>query len=434
MNPLCRVSSLPKLLVPVFALLLGIGGCAKVEEGQLCANSSACATGLDCVSSVCLKPCTTDEACGSDQACGAGYCAKACKAQGDCPSTQACGLPTATATSPSCYNVQYQNPTTGGFGTDCSLYNCQGADGGPNPCASGFSCFSFYKCDPYAVCSAGCKSDVDCPASYFCATFNDSHGNPAPSVCAPRSRCDACATDDACQATTLTSTYLCAHDDIGGRFCAKPCNSDADCLKPYNAEDSSGNTFFLGHFETCQADPVSKLKVCTPSQGACHGKSGVAAITTEGGLCAACRPGVPGDCAAPSDTAAKGCLLTGGSGPGACFPCPSGAASDCTMDTFCHEVTTPGESYCSQNCFVDMSLNSSGYSFSHDTCPTGMYCFFGGPGVLGDLAYSGCNNGDQGCCGCLQTGGACNCGLQVPGLCTADSKYEGDTCYPTQGG
>ena len=84
-------------------------------------------------------------------------------------------------------------------------------------------------------------------------------------------------TDDACQSTTAQALYVCAHDNVGGRFCAEPCNSDSDCLKPYNAQTLSGNEEFLGHFEKCVTDPLSGIASCA----ACT----AADVTDGGGSC-----------------------------------------------------------------------------------------------------------------------------------------------------
>jgi hypothetical protein len=298
-----------------------------------------------------------------------------------------------------------------------------------NPCADGFSCFAQDKCDPQAFCSQTCTTDLDCPANYWCETTTDSTGK-SQQVCTPRGRCDPCATDDACQATYLQSDYVCAHDNIGGRFCAETCNTTNDCLKPYNAELASGATEYLGDFETCQQDGTSSRQVCTPLTGACHGKSAISEISGNGQVCSPCRLGIPSDCSAATQA---GCTIGSGANQ-ACYPCLSGQTSDCSFSEFCHAVTVPGEEYCSQPCFVGLSYpgSSGAGNYSGDTCPANSYCFFGGPGSLGDIMYAAFENGATGCGPCVgASNGTCDCQISIPGTCDADPQYLGDTCYPT---
>jgi hypothetical protein len=322
-------------------------------------------------------------------------------------------LAAATDTSPTCYPVQYQQPDAGGFGTDCTSFSC--GDAGPSPCATGFTCASEVvflqtgtiasaKCDPNALCTKDCMSDLDCPANFYCAgaiqTYADGGVGPEQHMCAPRQRCDPCATDDACNdvggAGGVPGDYICAHDNVGGRYCAKTCNSNSDCLHPYVGQSSNGNVDY-GAFETCQTDS-SGTKVCTPTTGACHGKSAVSTITANDGVCSPCRPGFPQDCGEH-----EACLEN------------SYGEWDCTTGCLLTLTVTTNQNTASL-CEYDNNNNVVCWDYGTDTCPTGTYCFFGtevdpGPGA-----------------------GSCANGCQAQGICTADPSYQAQTCYLPDGG
>lgn len=328
------------------------------------------------------NPCETGAECGSGE-CLHGACTRACSSQGDCPWGLDCGLQKPDDAHATCYPALYPQPTVGGFNTSCSLFagECGASD---NPCASGFTCRASYalypgalpddpdvykpvECDPEAICTKGCESDVDCPTTMFCGT---DRGDPSDKsddrkVCLPRTSCTPCATDDQCPFSSF-----CVLGEDGDRFCAKSCSQPADCLKPEKDQDGD---FIFEAFDVCTADRGDGSRtVCQPAGGRCFGKS-VIATQPDGGVCSPCRQNHPEDCAQ-----SQGCI-----------------------------ESPQGEWFCTDNCSVKLTRSGNGYSLSADTCPDGTYCYTGG------YVPQDCGNE------CL-----------VKTICTADPQGVGLTCMP----
>jgi hypothetical protein len=306
-----------------------------------------CATNTDCASGTCAHS----------------VCTRACASQSDCPAGFDCGLAVSGDTAPTCFAVHYDTTSPGGFGTSCTSVSI--APGGTmpcvptatSPCASGFVCLAAAACDPGAVCTKPCSADTDCPPLMFCGTLADQTR-----LCMPRATCSDCAIDDQCP-----TGEICA--SIGsGRACVRTCSSQTDC--PHAISDADGGALAANPF-TCAAPPSSSTKVCAPASGSCHGPSAISTIQGDGQVCSGCRVGVPSDCAA-------GLLC------------------------FTNRFST--ESYCTEQCTVDVL----GSMVSNDTCPAGSFC------VIGDPSMYGC------------TGSACSIG----GGCGADPNRLVTTCHP----
>jgi hypothetical protein len=363
------------------ALALALTGCTPTSTGT--------------------QSCKADSECSSGQVCNQSLCKKTCSKTTDCTVGQDCRLATATDTKPTCNSIHYTKPASGGFGTDCSLSAC---GTGSSPCAAGFSCKAQEKCDPNAYCSASCKNDLDCPSNFFCSAFPDATvttgtdcsaaGSTCPDgsfcakskdengvdiriceqkSCVPRVKCDPCGTDEQCRWNGLQQDYICAADNIGGKFCGPSCIDDSDCLKPFKAQASNGSYITYKRFDVCLNG------ACTPTTGACHGKSAIETVSGDNQICSPCRPGFDEDCGKTPDGQKLYCL-TPQSGETLCAPL-------CTIGV----TAVPGQ----QGAYQAVA--------GTDTCPDGFNC-------LGSVP-SNC-------------GSACN----ASGLCSHDPNGQGYTC------
>jgi hypothetical protein len=277
----------------------------------------------------------------------------------DCGLAKPADAPWLHGAGATCYAVSYSTGA-GTYGTDCSAGSADPTSGkacsmGASPCATGFSCLSTIECDPQAYCTKECAADTDCPPTMFCGTpsglgcMADSDCGPGysckdipggtgkrcqqPQKCMKRGYCSNCATDDECPNGTV-----CAQLPSGERYCANTCTdtkTSLDCPQPIY--DDLGNQF-SGVYATCKpARPGSKVNVCAPVKGLCHGESALARLAGKlDTFCSPCRPGVASDC-----------------GDGICYTNPYDRETFCTSGCTITYVIHP-----------DYTVSASG-----DTCP-----------------------------------------------------------------
>jgi hypothetical protein len=306
-----------------------IDDAAPVDAPTLSHLGVACANQSDCASGVCAHS----------------VCTRACGSQSDCPVGFDCGIAVPGDATATCYAVQYDTTSPGGFGTSCASVSTDPTGTAPcdpsatSPCASGFVCLASAMCDPAAVCTKACAADTDCPPSMFCGTRDDKS-----QLCMPRVMCSTCALDDECPAGAV-----CALGADGERACQRTCASQSDC--PHPEADADGGALTADPF-TCEAPgDGGATKVCAPASGTCHGPSAIAAIQGDGQVCSGCRVGVPSDCAA---------------------------------GLICYRDAFSLESFCTESCTVQLL----GSTVTEDTCPAGSFCTIGDPANYGCTASS----------------------------------------------
>ena len=331
-------------------------------------------------------------------------CTILCTAKTQCPLGFDCSQATADDQRLTCHLPTYDTTpaSQGGFGADCSLYSMdvngkQCDPNAENPCAAGFRCHADVKCDVNAFCSHSCTVDQDCPPNLFCGTVYgaqcttddnctdgftcSSNGWCKSQECIKRTYCLPCSIDDQCETGSV-----CATSPSGERYCATVCNDQTNCPHaPRYQDPDTGKTLVGGRpFTVCSPDLTSRttsVSVCAPRSGYCHGLSNAAGVTGVNTVCSGCRTGMKGDC---------------GSGMG------------------CYVDPTTTESFCTQDCTVDLESNAGGWQITEgtDTCQTiSPYLFCNFEGYLPDS--------------CSGTATTC----QASGYCAGDPARMVLTCY-----
>jgi len=213
-------------------------GC--VPTGQACSDTSPPCCGGECRGGSCVpftacgeaeSACTVDLDCCAGFSCQSGTCTASCgqeyqpcQFQGDCCNEQGleCEIVGATSTTAECYPGNYYQPydSSGQIptlcGADCSGWECQ----------LGAACSPYEALDPCAAVGLVCDEEFSvcrAPGPYvdWNTPLTAEECNPAGQACLPVP-----------DSTVQPSCVYMPQYDAG--FCLETCESNADCVDPYD--------------------------------------------------------------------------------------------------------------------------------------------------------------------------------------------------------
>ncbi len=227
------------------------GKCAagKAKEGADCLNKLECAS-TSCEAKKCTlkalsSACATDAQCKSG-ICNAKTCVKSCTKPADCDKGQVCS---GDGKKQFCTKPKYNTQ----IGKSCAI---------SGTCPSGLKCLGA-KNDPGTVCTAECKSDVDCPPDRACEEIAKKF------YCMKRRFCSTCTYDAQCGTEGKCVSFG------GGKHCTKACNKGStECSLFAECKDTGGGKYHCVH-KAGKCKGTGKL--CDP----CTKKSDCA----KGGMC-----------------------------------------------------------------------------------------------------------------------------------------------------
>ncbi len=204
------------------------GKCAAGDtaDGQACLQSEQCRSGT-CTAGKCEASLKKDgEACTLDGQCGGGICfeqrcTRSCTAQADCQKGQDCGSDDGVRLL--CHDRGYD----AAVGQSCAV---------TGKCPSGLSCRGTQG-DAGALCTAACKTDLDCPPRLACMAGADGKR-----TCRSRGFCHPCQLSDQCAPGYGCLSYK------GEKFCTKACaQGSTECEMYAECADTGGGKTFCLH-------------------------------------------------------------------------------------------------------------------------------------------------------------------------------------------
>ncbi len=233
------------------------GEVVKLELGADCKGHGECKSGL-CDNAICAQAqvqlkigekCDADGLCESG-ICFGGACAKACTGIKDCAGENHCLSDGERAF---CAKPTYAAE----LGTSCAA---------TGKCPGDLTCSN--KAEAVgAICTAACKTDLDCPANLSCRDRGDGQN-----WCLARSFCDSCQTDAHCG-----DGNVCVDMGSGtGKYCSKPCTmGSTECPRYAECKDVGGGKAACAH--RAGSCSVANPGLCSPCNGA--------GTCQQGGMC-----------------------------------------------------------------------------------------------------------------------------------------------------
>jgi hypothetical protein len=232
--------------------------CAPKPDGAACTSNDECEGGT-CYSQLCTSKKGDAVACAADADCASGICASkkcavSCTKASDCKSTQDCTSDDGKRLF--CFTKTYNKDV----GKAC------GASGSCPTTAT--KCVG-YTYDALALCSAECKSDLNCPPTLMCNKQSDGK-----SYCLARPFCAPCLYDGQCGTDAKCVSMT------GGKFCTKTCTKGStECPMYAECKAGSSGTYYCQHKSgKCVGDG----SLCAPCVSAAQCKTGGVCLTFGG--------------------------------------------------------------------------------------------------------------------------------------------------------
>ena len=215
-----------------------------LDIGAQCKGDGECKSGR-CENTLCAAgKLKLDEVCKGDGECASGICfsekcAAACDKNADCASGKACL--TDNGARLFCAAPTFHEE----LGVSCAAHG---------KCPAGLVC-SHPAEAAEAICTATCKTDLDCPTNLACVDTGTSGQR-----CMPRETCDYCLTDAQCGAGKTCTKMGSA------RFCSQACTpGSTECPRFMDCTDvGSGNFQCVHRAGECQSKTPS---LCSPCKG-----------------------------------------------------------------------------------------------------------------------------------------------------------------------